>query len=52
MATSKPPIALKWQSNTLLILATVAIGLFTDLFLYSLIAPQDRVNISEKHQYI
>jgi len=53
MATSKPPIALKWRSNTLFILATVAIGLFTDLFLYGLIVPvlpfvlQDRIGVPE-----
>jgi len=50
---SKPPIGMKWRSNTLFIIATVAIGLFTDLFLYGLIVPilpfmlQDRVDIPE-----
>ena len=50
---NKPPIGLKWRSNTLFILATVAIGLFTDLFLYGLIVPilpfmlQDRVDVPE-----
>ncbi|KAK5081732.1 hypothetical protein LTR05_007866 [Lithohypha guttulata] len=53
MGTDKPPIGLKWRSNTLFIIATVAIGLFTDLFLYGLIVPvlpfllQERVNIPE-----
>ena len=53
MDRSKPPIGLKWRSNTLFIIATVAIGLFTDLFLYGLIVPvlpymlQDRVDIPE-----
>ena len=53
MGASKPPIGLRWRSNTLFIIATVAIGLFTDLFLYGLIVPvlpfmlQDRVDIPE-----
>ncbi|KAJ9664553.1 hypothetical protein H2198_000204 [Neophaeococcomyces mojaviensis] len=53
MDKHKPPIALKWRSNTLFIVATVAIGLFTDLFLYGLIVPvlpfmlQDRIGIPE-----
>lgn len=33
------PIGLRWRSSTLFIVATVAIGLFTDLFLYGLIVP-------------
>lgn len=33
------PAGLKWRSNTLFILATIGIGLYTDLFLYSLIVP-------------
>ncbi|KAK4494242.1 hypothetical protein PRZ48_014540 [Zasmidium cellare] len=33
------PAGLKWRSNTLFIVSTVAIGLFTDLFLYGLIVP-------------
>ena len=50
-SSDKPPIALLYRSNTLFILATVAIGLFTDLFLYGLVVPvlpfmlQERVNI-------
>ncbi|KAI1394764.1 MFS transporter-like protein [Hypoxylon fuscum] len=40
MASDKsPPRALRWRSNTLFIIATVAIGLFTDLFLYGLVVP-------------
>ncbi|KAI0423782.1 major facilitator superfamily domain-containing protein [Xylaria sp. FL1042] len=39
MAKDNPPWALRWRSNTLFIIATVAIGLFTDLFLYGLIVP-------------
>lgn len=34
-----PPWALHWRSNTFFITATVAIGLFTDLFLYGLVVP-------------
>lgn len=33
------PIGLQWRSSTFFIVATVAIGLFTDLFLYGLIVP-------------
>ncbi|KAL3424993.1 vesicular amine transporter [Phlyctema vagabunda] len=36
---SQKPWGLGWRSNTLFILATVGIGLFTDLFLYGLIVP-------------
>ncbi|GME46072.1 membrane transporter protein [Neofusicoccum parvum] len=36
---SVPPVGLHWRSNTFFIIATVAIGLFTDLFLYGLIVP-------------
>ncbi|KAF2723814.1 MFS general substrate transporter [Polychaeton citri CBS 116435] len=45
------PAGLKWRSNTIFIIATVAIGLFTDLFLYGLIVPilpfmlEDRVGL-------
>lgn len=47
------PAGLKWRSNTLFIVGTVAVGLFTELFLYSLVVPvlpfmlQDRVGIPE-----
>jgi len=50
---SKPPIGLQWRSNTLFIIATVAIGLFTDLFLYGLVVPilpfmlQDRLDVPQ-----
>ncbi len=33
------PAGLQWRSNTYFILATIAIGLFTDLFLYGLLVP-------------
>lgn len=36
---SKKPYGLKWRSNTLFIVATVGMGLFTDLFLYALVVP-------------
>ncbi|KAE9367298.1 MFS transporter-like protein [Stipitochalara longipes BDJ] len=36
---NKPPIGLKWRSNTLFIISTVGIGLFTDLFLYGIVVP-------------
>ncbi|KAK5107591.1 hypothetical protein LTR62_000985 [Meristemomyces frigidus] len=48
---STQPAGLKWRSNTLFIVATVAIGLFTDLFLYGLVVPilpymlQDRIGL-------
>jgi MFS family permease len=61
MATdySNPPRGLKWRSNTLFIISTVGIGLFTDLFLYGLVVPilpfilTDRLNIphSEIQKY-
>ncbi|KAI0201467.1 major facilitator superfamily domain-containing protein [Astrocystis sublimbata] len=53
MAKGDPPWALRWRSNTLFIIATVAIGLFTDLFLYGLVVPvlpfmlQSRLGIPE-----
>lgn len=51
---SVKPAGLGWRSNTYFIVATVAIGLFTDLFLYGLIVPilpymlQDRVGLPEE----
>ncbi|KAK3678019.1 hypothetical protein LTR78_002114 [Recurvomyces mirabilis] len=45
------PAGLRWRSNTIFIVATVAIGLFTDLFLYGLVVPilpfmlRDRVGL-------
>ncbi|KAI0544356.1 major facilitator superfamily domain-containing protein [Xylaria curta] len=53
MAKDSPPWALRWRSNTLFIIATVAVGLFTDLFLYGLVVPvlpfmlQSRLSIPE-----
>ncbi|KER00246.1 hypothetical protein AUEXF2481DRAFT_34452 [Aureobasidium subglaciale EXF-2481] len=47
------PAGIKWRSNTLFIVSTVAVGLFTDLFLYGLVVPilpymlQDRVGLPE-----
>ena len=47
---TRPP-GLYWRSHTLFITSTVAIGLFTDLFLYGLVVPvlpyvlQERVHI-------
>lgn len=48
---SVQPAGIKWRSNTYFIVGTVAIGLFTDLFLYGLIVPilpfmlQDKVGV-------
>jgi len=48
------PAGLQWRSNTLFIVSTVAVGLFTDLFLYGLVVPilpymlQDRVGLPEE----
>jgi len=45
------PTGLKWRSSTSFVIATVAIGMFTDLFLYSLVVPvfpfllEDRIGI-------
>ncbi|KAF3011926.1 hypothetical protein E8E14_010261 [Neopestalotiopsis sp. 37M] len=54
MATDgSPPRGLRWRSNTVFIIATVALGLFTDLFLYGLVVPvlpfmlSDRMSIPE-----
>ncbi|KAI4726972.1 MFS transporter-like protein [Aureobasidium sp. EXF-10728] len=50
---SVTPAGIKWRSNTLFIVSTVAVGLFTDLFEYSLTIPilpyllQDRVGLPE-----
>jgi hypothetical protein len=50
-----PPHGLSWRSNTLFIVATVGIGLFTDLFLYGLVVPilpsilRDKVGESPEH---
>lgn len=51
---SEKPAGLTWRSNTFFIVGTVAVGLFTELFLYSLVVPvlpfmlQDRVGIPEE----
>lgn len=48
---SEKPAGLNWRSNTYFILSTIAVGLFTDLFLYSLVVPvipfllQDRIGV-------
>ncbi|KAF2148916.1 MFS general substrate transporter [Myriangium duriaei CBS 260.36] len=48
---SVKPAGLEWRSNTFFIVATVGIGLFTDLFLYGLVVPilpymlEDRVGL-------
>lgn len=53
MAVDTPPWGLRWRSNTTFIIATVAVGLFTDLFLYGLVVPVlpfmlvDRLSIPE-----
>ena len=50
---SVKPAGLGWRSNTFFIISTVAVGLFTDLFLFGLIVPvlpfmlEQRVGISE-----
>ena len=50
---SHRPAGLQWRSSTLFILSTIAIGLFSDLFLYGLIVPvlpfmlEDRIGIPE-----
>ncbi|KAI3400417.1 hypothetical protein diail_3038 [Diaporthe ilicicola] len=47
------PAGLTWRSNTFFIVSTVAVGLFTDLFLYGLVVPilpymlQDRVGLPD-----
>ena len=47
------PLGLKWRASTVFIVGTVAISLFTDLFLYGLVVPilpfilQDRIHLPE-----
>jgi hypothetical protein len=54
MGADSPPWGLRWRASTLFIVATVAVGLFTDLFLYGLIVPilpfmlRDRVGLPEE----
>ena len=53
MFSNKHPVALRWRAHTLFIIVTVAIGLFTDLFLYGLIVPvlpfmlEERIGLSQ-----
>ncbi|POR32384.1 Putative MFS-type transporter C18.02 [Tolypocladium paradoxum] len=53
MANQSPPWGLQWRSSTSFIITTVAVGLFTDLFLYGLVVPVlpfmlvDRLSIAE-----
>lgn len=53
MSSNSPPWLLRYRASTLFIVATVAVGLFTDLFLYGLIVPilpfmlRDRVDLAE-----
>ena len=48
------PAGLGWRSNTFFVVSTVAVGLFTDLFLYGLIVPvlpfmlQDRIGLPQE----
>lgn len=39
MTSNRPPTGLRWRASTPFILTTVAVGLFTDLFLYGLVVP-------------
>lgn len=54
MGAESPPWGLRWRASTFFIIATVAVGLFTDLFLYGLVVPvlpfmlRDRVNLPEE----
>ncbi|KAI1627771.1 major facilitator superfamily domain-containing protein [Exophiala viscosa] len=54
MSSNKVPIGLRWRASTSFILTTVAVGLFTDLFLYGLIVPvlpfmlKERVNLPDE----
>ena len=51
---SQKPLLFKFRSHTLFIVATVAVGLFTDLFLYGLVVPilpfvlSDRVHLPQE----
>ncbi|QIW98954.1 hypothetical protein AMS68_004472 [Peltaster fructicola] len=51
---SQKPVGLRWRSNTLFIVSTVAVGLFVDLFLYGLVVPilpfmlQDRIGLPDE----
>lgn len=43
---SAKPAGLQWRSNTLFIVATVAVGLFCDMFLYGLIGEYHHILLS------
>lgn len=51
--SKRKPLGLKWRASTVFIVGTVAISLFTDLFLYGLVVPilpfilQDRVHLPQ-----
>jgi MFS family permease len=53
MANNSPPWGLRWRSNSFFIVATVTLGLVTDLFLYGLVVPvmpfvlRDRLSIPQ-----
>jgi MFS family permease len=48
---NKPPWGLRWRSHAVFIIATVGMGIFTDLFLYGIIVPilpfmlRDRIHL-------
>ena len=50
---SSSPLGLRWRASTFFIIATVAVGIFTDLFLYGLIVPvlpfllRDRISVPQ-----
>lgn len=54
MGAKSAPWGLRWRASTVFIVATVAVGLFTDLFLYGLIVPilpfmlRDRIDLPEE----
>ena len=49
----RPPVGLAWRSSTLFIILVVGVGIFTDLFIYTIIVPvlpfvlRDRIGIPE-----
>lgn len=53
MSSKHAPIGLRWRASTIFIISTVAVGLFTDLFLYGLVVPilpfmlKERVNLPD-----
>jgi MFS family permease len=52
------PLGLRWRSSTLFIVLVVGVGIFTDLFIYSIIVPvlpfvlRDRLGIAESRLQI